>query len=147
MDYNLVCKQLDSLISSDDEMISNYANSCALLNEYLENINWVGYYFLKNDDLYLGPFQGKVACTRLKKGIGVCQECVRVGETVIVDDVHSFKTHIACDSASKSEIVLPIHKNGIIIGVLDIDSPVLSRFTKEDKNGLEEFVKILEKVI
>ncbi len=147
MDYELTCTQLSSIIDKSYEQISNLSNSCALLFYNMENINWAGYYFLKDDELYLGPFQGKVACTILKKGKGVCWECVNRGETVIVDNVHNFKTHIACDSASLSEIVIPIYKDGKIIGVLDIDSPIENRFSDSDKIGLEKFVDIIKEII
>ena len=147
MDYELICTCLSSVVDKSFEKISNVSNSCALLFYNMENINWAGYYFLKDDELYLGPFQGKIACTILKKGKGVCWECVNRGETVIVGNVHNFKTHIACDSASLSEIVVPIYKDGEIIGVLDIDSPIENRFNNLDREGLEKFVSIIEEII
>ena len=125
--------------------MTNLANASALLNEKLENINWVGFYTIKDGRLVLGPFQGKVACTIIPIGKGVCGTAVAQGKTQLVPDVHKFPGHIACDSASNSEIVIPMHRNGEILGVLDIDSPLLNRFSKDDQAGLEEFVAILEK--
>jgi GAF domain-containing protein len=110
----------------------------------MENINWVGFYRMEGRKLVLGPFQGKPACIEIPVGRGVCGTAVRDQQTVLVEDVHQFPGHIACDSASNSEIVVPIFHNGEIYGALDIDSPYVSRFTREDQRGLEEIVKILE---
>ena len=145
-DYKTINSQLKSLIENVDNPISNLANASALLWENLENINWVGFY-TKNKNLELGPFQGKVACTKIEIGKGVCGTAVQQDKTQVVKDVHKFPGHIACDSTSNSEIVIPIHKGTEIYGVLDIDSPEYDRFTNEDKKGLEEFVKILERHI
>ena len=118
------------------------SNASALLNEYLEDINWVGFYILDKDTLYLGPFQGKVACTEIKVGKGVCGTCIQNKETLLVENVHEFKGHIACDSASNSEICIPLYnKDNILYGLLDIDSPLLSRFKEEDKVELEKIAK------
>ena len=118
------------------------SNASALLNEYLEDINWVGFYILDKDTLYLGPFHGKVACTEIKVGKGVCGTCIQNKETLLVENVHEFKGHIACDSASNSEICIPLYnKDNILYGLLDIDSPLLSRFKEEDKVELEKIAK------
>ena len=137
MSYKLLCEQLEALASS----------TSALLNDSLRDINWVGFYLVKDDNLLLGPFQGKVACVNIEKGKGVCGTAYEKDETIVVDDVHKFEGHIACDSASNSEIVIPIHSDNEVIGVLDIDSPIFSRFTEEDRSGLEAFVSVLEKII
>ena len=143
MDYKLLNEELKEIICGVEYDITNYANASALLFDNLTDINWAGFYLLKDEYLYLGPFQGKVACTKIKVGSGVCGTAVKEKSTIIVDNVHEFKGHIACDSSSNSEIVIPIYKEDKIIGVLDIDSPKFSRFTIKDKEGLEEFVKIL----
>lgn len=143
MDYKLLNEELKEIIRGVDYDITNYANASALLFDNLTDINWAGFYLFKDEYLYLGPFQGKVACTKIKVGSGVCGTAVKEKSTIIVDNVHEFKGHIACDSSSNSEIVIPMFKDDEIIGVLDIDSPKFSRFTIKDKEGLEEFVKIL----
>ena len=127
-----------------DNNITILSNSSALLNQYLENINWVGFYLNENNKLILGPFQGKIACMTIEYDKGVCGASYSNDQTLLVPDVHQFKGHIACDSASNSEIVIPIHKNGKIYGLLDIDSPKFNNFDERDKKYLEEFVKILE---
>ena len=121
------------------------ANASALLYQTLENINWAGFYLMKNGKLVLGPFQGKTACIEIPVGKGVCGTAVAQREVMLVKDVHEFPGHIACDSASNSEIVLPIYANGKVFGVLDIDSPSIARFDEEDKIGLQKFVQIFEK--
>ena len=127
--------------------ISILSNASALIWEYMDRLNWCGFYLIEDDKLILGPFQGKVACTEIQMGKGVCGTAAIKDETILVEDVHSFDGHIACDSASNSEIVVPIHKDGVLFGVLDIDSPVPARFTAEDKNGLELAVSVLEEVL
>ena len=127
--------------------MTNLANASALLNDSLDGINWVGFYVIKDGKLVLGPFQGKVACTIIPMGKGVCGTAAQTDSTQVVPDVHKFAGHIACDSASNSEIVVPIHRDGAVFGVLDIDSPLFDRFSEEDREGLEKFVKILEEVI
>ena len=144
MDYSMLCKQLSALLEGVPYPVSNLANASALLWQALENINWAGFYLLQNDTLILGPFQGKPACTVIPVGKGVCGTAVKERKTQLVADVHAFPGHIACDSASNSEIVVPIYKGAELFGVLDIDSPLLNRFTQEDRAGLEAFVKILE---
>ncbi len=146
-DYKLLTKKMKSLLSKDDNIISNLSNASALINMHMENINWVGFYILNNDCLELGPFQGKIACTKLSLDKGVCAKAVRNDDTIIVDNVHNFIGHIACDSDSNSEIVVVLHKDNRIYGVLDIDSPLLSRFSLVDKIGLEEVVCAIENTL
>ncbi len=124
--------------------LSNLANASALIYSSMDRLNWAGFYLMHDGKLRLGPFQGKIACTEIAVGRGVCGTAVQKNETIVVKDVHEFPGHIACDGASNSEIVIPIHKNGEIYGVLDIDSPVIGRFTDEDKEELEKCVKVLE---
>ncbi len=145
--YNLLCEQLRALTKDVSNDISNYANASALLFHSLDDINWVGFYLLSKNILELGPFQGKPACTKISVGSGVCGKAVQLGETIVVDNVHQFEGHIACDSASNSEIVIPLRKKGEIVAVLDIDSPLFARFTQADKEGLEQFSEILEKIL
>lgn len=144
--YNLVNLQLKGLIDQVPHKIANLANASALLGQALKDINWVGFYLLEDNQLILGPFQGKPACIEIPVGNGVCGTAVLNDEVMLVKNVHEFPGHIACDSASNSEIVLPIHANGKVVGVLDIDSPLLARFDEDDKNGLSGFVKILEQI-
>ena len=144
--YELMLKQLEALLDGEREPISIMANTSALLNECLEEINWVGFYLMKNGKLILGPFQGKVACMHIAVGRGVCGTAVAENQTQVVEDVHAFKGHIACDSASRSEIVIPLHKGDEVIGVLDIDSPILSRFDHEDAYYLEQVVTLIERI-
>lgn len=144
--YSLVNIQLKGLIDQIPHKIANLANASALLAQALQDINWVGFYLLEKDLLILGPFQGKPACIEIPVGNGVCGTAVLKDEIMLVKNVHEFPGHIACDNASNSEIVLPIHANGKIVGVLDIDSPSLARFDEDDKNGLSEFVTILEQI-
>lgn len=147
MDYKTLNSQLKSLTDGVDNRVTNLANAAALLYNSLPDINWAGFYLLESGALVLGPFQGKPACVKIPLGRGVCGTAAKENKTLCVADVHKFEGHIACDSASNSEIVIPLNSGGKLIGVLDIDSPVFSRFTEEDKNGLEEFVKTLEDVI
>ncbi len=144
-DYAFLGKALYELIRDVDYDISNLANTSALLYSEIDRLNWAGFYILRNGRLELGPFQGKAACTVIGIGKGVCGTAAAEDRTVLVPDVHLFPGHIACDSASESEIVVPVHVHGMLYGVLDIDSPVKNRFTEEDRTGLEELVKILEK--
>ena len=143
-DYAFLGKALAELIRDVEYDISNLANASALLYTELDRLNWAGFYLLRNGRLALGPFQGKVACTVIGMGKGVCGTAAAEDRTVLVPDVHLFPGHIACDSASESEIVVPVHMHGALYGVLDIDSPVKDRFSEEDRKGLEAFVKILE---
>lgn len=143
--YKLMNAQLEALIQDVPHRIANMANASALLYSTLEDLNWAGFYLMENGILVLGPFQGKTACIEIRVGKGVCGTAVERDEIMLVEDVHQFPGHIACDTASNSEIVLPIHANGEIVGVLDIDSPSLARFDEEDRAGLAEFVRIFEK--
>ena len=145
--YESLAKQLDALLTGEPDVIANLSNASAVLNQFLTDINWVGFYFMKEGELVLGPFQGLPACVRIPVGRGVCGTTVAKKETMVVEDVHAFPGHIACDAASKSEIVVPIMKNGEVIGVLDIDSPSEARFNAEDQAGLEKFVEVLQKHI
>ncbi|MBE5828941.1 MAG: GAF domain-containing protein [Butyrivibrio sp.] len=146
-DYKLLAKQIKALADDEPNFIPVFSNASALLYDNMEDLNWAGFYIMNKGSLMLGPFQGKVACIRIEVGKGVCGTAVEKDETQLVKDVHQFPGHIACDSASNSEIVVPIHKDGQVVAVLDIDSPSLSRFDEADKEGLEEFVRALEEVI
>jgi GAF domain-containing protein len=146
-DYITLCAQLRAMTDGIPYEIANLANASALLWEHLPDINWAGFYKMEDGKLVLGPFQGKPACIVIPVGRGVCGTAVAENCTQLVVNVHQFPGHIACDSASNSEIVIPIHKDSTIWGVLDIDSPNFERFTKEDQAGLEEFVRILEEII
>ncbi|WP_330379457.1 GAF domain-containing protein [Butyrivibrio sp. AE2032] len=145
-DYKLLAAQIRSLAEDEPHYIPVMSNASALLNENMEDLNWAGFYIMNKGSLMLGPFQGKVACIRIELGKGVCGTAALRDETQLVKDVHQFPGHIACDSASNSEIVVPIHRDGKVVAVLDIDSPSLSRFDEQDKAGLEEFVKALEEI-
>lgn len=145
--YEQLSKQLDALLEGENNLIANLSNASALLNTFLNEINWVGFYLMNEGELVLGPFQGLPACVRIPVGRGVCGTTVAKEQTMVVDDVHAFPGHIACDAASKSEIVIPLIKNGVVLGVLDIDSPIEARFSPEDKKGLEKFVNVLLKHI
>lgn len=142
--YAIMTKQVEELLKEESWHISVFANVSALLFETMENINWAGFYIVRNGELTLGPFQGKVACIHIGKGKGVCGTAWDRDETVVVPDVHQFPGHIACDSASRSEIVIPVHRNGEVFAVLDIDSPVKDRFGEKDKKGLEQIVKCIK---
>jgi L-methionine (R)-S-oxide reductase len=141
--YDLVKKQLKALLEDEKNQVANLSNASALLNQFLDRINWVGFYLMDEKELVLGPFQGLPACVRIPVGRGVCGTAVQRKETILVEDVHQFPGHIACDAASQSEIVIPLLKNGEVIGVLDIDSPEKARFDEIDQQKLEEFVEVL----
>ncbi len=143
-DYTLMIKQAGELAEGSKWDITLYANISALLFEGLTDINWAGFYLIRNGELQLGPFQGKPACTRIPIGKGVCGTAVKEKCIQRVADVHAFPGHIACDSASASEIVLPVCHDGEIIGVLDIDSPVTGRFSSDDEEGLKQIVRVIE---
>ncbi|WP_439740836.1 GAF domain-containing protein [Bacillus pseudomycoides] len=143
--YETVMKQLDALLTGESNVVANLANASALLNQFLERINWVGFYVTEGNQLVLGPFQGMPACVRIPFGRGVCGVAAETKTTQLVADVHQFPGHIACDSASNSEIVVPIIKEGTVIGVLDIDSPEKNRFDEVDQHYLEKFVETLLK--
>ena len=143
--YGLLLKQLESLIEGEPNTVANLSNASALLNVFLERINWVGFYIAEGDGLVLGPFQGLPACIRIPFGKGVCGKAAKEEKTIIVADVHQFPGHIACDAASRSEVVIPVFKDGKLFAILDIDSPEKDRFSEEEATHLEGFVKILEK--
>ena len=146
-DYNFLCQSLFAITDGIPYETANLANASALLWEHLPDLNWAGFYKMTDGKLVLGPFQGKTACIEIEIGRGVCGTAVLEDKPQLVYDVHQFPGHIACDCASNSEIVVPIHVSGKLWGVLDIDSPIIGRFSEEDKNGLENFVKVLEKVL
>ena len=137
--YEALVPQINALIAGEPDVIANLANVCAVL-KYQFNWFWVGFYLVKNDELVLGPFQGPVACTRIKKGRGVCGTAWQKAETLIVPDVEKFAGHIACSSLSKTEIVVPIIRNNLVIGVLDVDSELLNQFDETDKQYLEKII-------
>ena len=146
-DYTALNRELSALISGVPHKIANLANAASLLYNSLDDLNWAGFYLMENGILVLGPFMGKPACIEIPVGRGVCGTAVAENRTQLVYDVHRFPGHIACDSASNSEIVVPIRVKGAIWGVLDIDSPQIGRFSEEDRAGLEEFVRILEAIL
>lgn len=146
-DYELLIKQLDALSTGETNQVALLANASALLNQFLDNVNWVGFYLTEGKELVLGPFQGLPACIRIPIGKGVCGTAVSERKTRRIADVHQFPGHIACDSASNSEIVVPIFKKDDVIGVLDIDSPIHERFDAADQHYLEKFVNHLEKYL
>lgn len=143
--YQMLAAQADALISDETDFIANLANISALLFNEMADLNWSGFYLMKQNQLVLGPFQGKPACVRIDIGKGVCGTAVATGEIQVVPDVHQFAGHIACDSASNSEIVFPLRHRGEIIGVLDIDSPSFNRFDQADAVGLSLLVDVLER--
>ena len=144
MNYQFLHQQLAALTHGVPHKIANLSNAAALLYHTLPDLNWAGFYLMENGLLVLGPFQGKPACIEIQVGRGVCGTAVAEDRTQLVDDVHQFPGHIACDGASNSEIVVPIHAGGQTVGVLDLDSPRVGRFTEEDRAGLEAFVRVLE---
>ena len=146
-DYNLMIKQFRELAKDTSDPVSIMANTSALIFYSMSDLNWAGFYVVRGDELLVGPFQGKVACAVIKKGRGVCGTAWEKNELQLVPDVHAFPGHIACDCDSKSEIVVPIHHDGKVCAVLDIDSPVPGRFTEEDATGLSELVRALEEVL
>lgn len=141
----MINKQLQAVLADEPNLIANLSNASALLFDHLTDVNWAGFYLWDTTDqeLVLGPFQGKVACVRIKDGSGVCGTAFNNEETIVVPDVHQFPGHIACDAASESEIVVPLIKDGRKIGVLDIDAPIKNRFSQDDKKMLEEFCNVL----
>jgi len=142
--YDLLTKQAQELITDNQYFISSLSNISALLYYSLEAVNWAGFYLKKGDTLYLGPFQGNIACVEIAHGRGVCGSAVKSGETILVRNVHEFPGHIACDSSTNSEIVIPIYSDGEVVAVLDLDSAELERFDMEDQKGLEAIVKVIE---
>jgi GAF domain-containing protein len=142
MDYNLLQKQAMSLLDKESDMIANMANFSSLIFQEIPYLNWAGFYIKRGDELVLGPFQGKVACVRIAIGKGVCGTAALKKESVLVDDVHTFDGHIACDSASNSELVVPLLKKGEVFAVFDMDSPLIKRFTEADRIGIEKLADI-----
>lgn len=145
--YDLLIKQLKALVEDEKNAIANLSNASALLNQFLDRVNWTGFYLMEDGELVLGPFQGLPACVRIPLGRGVCGTAAANKETQRIEDVHLFPGHIACDAASQSEIVVPMIKDGEVIGVLDIDSPEKNRFDELDQQKLEEFVEVLMQYI
>ena len=147
MNYKELIDEMECLLLDNKAVITILSNSSALLYERMENLNWVGFYLLKDDTLYLGPFQGKTACIEIKVGKGVCGTCIKEGKTIIENDVLSCKNHIPCYSNSRAEICIPLFLNNEIYGLLDIDAPIKNRFDQNDKENLGKIVKIIEKNI
>ena len=145
MNYKELIMQVDALTAGVPHLVANLANASAAIWQEMDNINWAGFYLMEGGSLVLGPFQGKPACIEIPVGKGVCGTAVAERKTQLVEDVHQFPGHIACDSASNSEIVVPIYKNGEVFGVLNIDSPYYARFTADDQAGMEELVRVLER--
>ena len=145
--YKELTMQLRALTEGIPYRTANLANAAALVYHAMEDLNWAGFYLMEDGQLVLGPFQGKTACIMIPVGKGVCGTAVATGQTQRVEDVHLFPGHIACDSASNSELVIPVRRGGEIVGVLDLDSPSLGRFSQEDQEGLEEFVSVLEQIV
>lgn len=146
-DYELMIKQMRSLAEESADPVPVMANVSALLFHDMDDVNWAGFYLVKEEALILGPFQGNVACVRIDRGRGVCGTAWAEDRVQLVPDVHAFPGHIACDSASRSEIVVPMHRNGEVFAVLDIDSPIPARFTEEDKAGLTALTAAMEQII
>ena len=143
-DYDALIAQAESLTAGVPHRIANLANVSALIFDTLEDLNWAGFYLLKGETLVLGPFQGRPACIEIPVSRGVCGAAVRENCSQLVKDVHAFAGHIACDSASRSELVVPLRRDGAVFGVLDLDSPSLSRFTEADRDGMERLAKTIE---
>ena len=144
-DYDALIAQADALTDGVPHRIANMANLSALIFDTLEDLNWAGFYLLEGETLVLGPFQGKPACIEIPVGKGVCGAAVRENRSQLVMDVHQFAGHIACDSASRSELVVPMRRDGAVFGVLDLDSPLLARFTEADRDGMERLVRAVER--
>jgi L-methionine (R)-S-oxide reductase len=140
--YRDLCGQVEALLAGERDPIANAANTSALLFQMMPDLNWAGFYFLRESELVLGPFQGKPACVRIAVGQGVCGAAVARRQSVLVEDVHAFPGHIACDSASRSELVVPLVRDGAILGVIDLDSPRPARFDADDRAGIESVARI-----
>ncbi len=141
-DYASLAGELSGLLAGEPDLVANAANTAALLFDALPDVNWAGFYFLRGSELVVGPFQGKPACVRIPLGKGVCGTAAATRKTLVVRDVHEFPGHIACDAASQSEIVVPLIEGDALLGVLDIDSPVLARFVDADRRGIEHLAAI-----
>ena len=146
-DYGLMVQQAEALLREDGWYVAAMSNLSALVMENMEELNWAGFYLRRGNGLTVGPFQGKPACIHIPMGKGVCGTAAERNETVVVPDVHAFPGHIACDGASRSEIVIPLHADGKVAGVLDLDSPVMDRFSQQDREGLEALVKCVEQYL
>jgi L-methionine (R)-S-oxide reductase len=142
--YSELAQQVEAIVAGEKDLVANMANISSILYWALDNVNWVGFYLVKEDQLVLGPFHGQPACIRIQIGKGVCGTALSENSIQMIDDVHQFSGHIACDAASNSEIVLPIRQDDQIVAVLDIDSPDIARFDLEDKTGLSQIVEILQ---
>jgi GAF domain-containing protein len=140
--YASIARRLESLLGSERDFLANTSNTAALIFEFTGDLNWAGFYFRQGDELVLGPFQGRVACVRISVGQGVCGTAVEKAESLVVDNVHQFEGHIACDAASNAELVVPLIDSGQVIGVLDLDSPTIGRFDEDDRAGIEELVHV-----
>ena len=140
--YRQLAEQLQGLLAGEPDMIANAANTSALMFQMMPDLNWAGFYFMKGNELILGPFQGKPACVRIAVGRGVCGTAIEQGASILVEDVHAFPGHIACDAASRSELVIPIRNGNEIVGVIDLDSPIASRFDRDDQAGIERLAAI-----
>jgi L-methionine (R)-S-oxide reductase len=145
--YSELLSAIDAVTAGERDAIANMANAASLLFDWLPDVNWAGFYRLVEGELVLGPFQGKSACIRIELGKGVCGTAAQARETQLVEDVHAFPGHIACDAASASEIVVPLIADGRLLGVLDIDSPVVARFDEDDRAGCEAIARLLERRI
>lgn len=145
--YHSLQQQLEGLNAEEKYLITLLSNTSALLNDNIPEINWLGFYLIEDNQLILGPFQGRPACTPIQLGKGVCGTSAEKDITQRIDDVHAFPGHIACDARSQSELVIPMHRDGKVIGLLDIDAPIKNRFSKEDQEGLEAIMTVLEKQI
>jgi len=145
--YRQLAQQLQGLLEGEPDMIANAANASALMFQMMPDLNWAGFYFLKGDELVLGPFQGKPACVRIPVGRGVCGTAIKERTSILVEDVHAFPGHIACDAASRSELVVPIRNGDDIIGVIDLDSPLPCRFDADDQAGIERLAEIFAAAI
>jgi L-methionine (R)-S-oxide reductase len=141
--YRDLAQELDALLTGEADALANAANAAAAIYHSLPDLNWAGFYFLRDDTLVVGPFQGRPACTRIALGVGVCGTAARERRSILVPDVHEFPGHIACDAASRSELVVPLLREGDVIGVLDLDSPSLGRFDAEDQAGCEVLAAIV----
>ena len=140
--YSDLCRQLTALLEDERDPIANAANTSALLFQLLPELNWAGFYFMRGDELVLGPFQGRPACVRIAIGKGVCGTAVAQRRSIVVDDVHAFPGHIACDAASRSELVVPLFRDDTVVGVIDLDSPVPGRFDADDRDGIEQIAAL-----
>lgn len=145
--YDLLLKQLKALLDGEEDQIANLSNASSLLNQFLTEVNWVGFYIWKQNELVLGPFQGLPACVRIPYGRGVCGTALSEGKTQRIADVHQFPGHIACDAATHSEIVVPMYTNGEIFGVLDIDSPIKERFDETDEKYINQYAELVSKYV